>query len=195
MKPAVLVTMRVDEHADRGEVRDALDHRLITFLTECGLNPVLVPNDLEVALSLFEIVRPAGLVLSGGNNPEARQNTEAALIKRALKEKIPVFGICHGFQQLIRLAGGHLERKDGHVRTRHSVLNSNGQEVAEVNSFHEWAVTSVPDGWEILGRTQDEGIEWARSKDKLLQGIMWHPERESKTVEMDMRIVREHFTV
>ena len=40
----VAVSQRVDVYPDRNERRDALDQRLITFLSVAGFVPVPVPN-------------------------------------------------------------------------------------------------------------------------------------------------------
>jgi putative glutamine amidotransferase len=190
----VLVTQRVDVVAARGERRDALDQRLAAWLAAAGATPLPVPNDPAIALALYRSLPVAGLVLSGGNDLAAlggdapeRDATERALAREARRDGKPVLGICRGLQFLVHEAGGALARVDGHVATRHAL---SGDGPAEVNSFHGWAVTALPAGWQARATAPDGTIEMATADGGRTLGIMWHPEREAAFAEPDLRMAR-----
>jgi gamma-glutamyl-gamma-aminobutyrate hydrolase PuuD len=190
----VLVTQRVDIMLARGERRDALDQRLAAWLAVAGATPVPVPNDPEIALAIYCSIPVAGLVLSGGNDlfalggdaPE-RDATEHALAQRTRQDGKPVLGICRGFQLLVHEAGGSLAHIEGHVAARHAL---SGDGPAEVNSFHSWAVTALPAGWQARAIAPDGTIEMAATDGGRTLGIMWHPEREIAFRDFDLRLAR-----
>lgn len=198
--PLVLVSCRVDLHAEIDEARDALDQRLSALLVHAGLLPVLVPNLPESAHALVERLRPDGLVLSGGNDlvsvggdrPE-RDATERALVESVLRCSLPVLGICRGAQLLAVHLGGEVARVDGHVRVRHPLVDGTGCTIREVNSYHAFAVRKEPPGFEVLARASDGTVEWMRSADRRVQAVAWHPERDPVPSPVDLALLRDHF--
>ena len=84
-RPLVLVSQRVDHVPARSETRDALDRRLSAWMCSAGLLAAPVSNAYAVSdlLRYLELLSPAGIVLSGGNNigeePE-RDRTERGLL-------------------------------------------------------------------------------------------------------------------
>ncbi len=201
-RPLILVSCRVDVHGDIGEVRDALDQRLSRLLCDIGAAPILIPNQPSLDFGAIDRLRPDGLLLSGGNDlctlggdRSERDETEARLLDDALQRAIPVFGICRGAQLLCERFGGELERVDGHVKTRHALLDETGRPMREVNSYHQFAIRREPAKWEVLGRTVEGHVEWVRAKDRRVQGVMWHPERERVPTSADTEMLRVHFGI
>lgn len=176
----VAVSQRVDIWPERGERRDALDQRLIAWLTTAGFMPVPIPNALPAARleELLAALQPAAVVLSGGNDigeiPE-RDRTESALIDWARDRRLPALGICRGMQMMGTWAGAALKPVQGHVRTRHCLR---GDIAGEVNSFHNLALAECPPDFAVLARSEDGEIEAMRHETLPWEGWMWHPERE-----------------
>lgn len=195
----VAITQRVVTDPATEERRDALDRRWHVFLAAAGLGALPVPNDAAAALALVQAVDPAGLILSGGGDLAAfggdaadRDATEAALLGWAERRRKPAIGVCRGMQQIVQLGGGRIERLDGHVRERHR-LRFRGRSVS-VNSFHELAVTAVPErDFEVLARAPGGTIEAVRHRTLQRTGIMWHPEREAPFAEHDLALFRWTF--
>jgi gamma-glutamyl-gamma-aminobutyrate hydrolase PuuD len=197
-KYLVGVTQRIDKIAAYGEVRDALDQRLVGWLAEAGCLPVPIPNSLsESALgSWLDCVGPSALVLSGGNDVgqySTRDRTEQLLLDWATKRRMPVLGICRGLQMMAVWAGASLVKTDGHVRTRHQLViaNEKGKWPESVNSYHDWRLASCPAGFEVAATSEDGSIEAVRHMQLPWEGWMWHPERESTHSPQDQeRLVR-----
>lgn len=197
LKP-VAITQRVDIVAKRGERRDALDQRWTEFLAACGLLAVPMPNLPAAAGALFEAMAPAGLLLTGGNDPVAvggdapeRDETEAALIERARARGLPVFGVCRGLQVLLARHGAVIKPVTGHVTAAHGVRIDGAR--VEVNSYHNWGVREAPADFEVWAVAEDGVIEAARHRRDPLAGIMWHPERTTPFAPRDIALISRFF--
>ncbi len=184
MRPVlVAVSQRVDAHPDRGERRDALDRRMTAWILATGALPVPVPNTLAEAHALagwLDAVRPAALLLSGGNDVGAepvRDATERSLLAWAAEGSRPVLGICRGFQMMAVASGGTLVRRVGHTGTRHGIAPDEGP-ARTVNSYHDFGLAGLPPGYRATALADDGTIEAVRHAERPWEGWMWHPERE-----------------
>jgi gamma-glutamyl-gamma-aminobutyrate hydrolase PuuD len=200
----VAVSQRVDHYTARNETRDALDQRLITFLTATGFIPVPVPNGLYKALpdgrgnhealyGWLAAVKPQAFVLSGGNDIgqcRERDLTEGWLLGHASQHQMAVLGICRGMQMMAHWAGVDLCSVQGHVRTRHRLT---GEVTGEVNSYHGFSLATCPVDFEVLARSEDGEIEAIRHQSLPWEGWMWHPEREENFAARDMQRIKALF--
>ncbi|MCC6471364.1 MAG: gamma-glutamyl-gamma-aminobutyrate hydrolase family protein [Alphaproteobacteria bacterium] len=197
----VAITQRVLRDPSTDERRDALDQRWTRFLAAAGLLALVLPNHLPSALALVRRFEPAGVILTGGGDLVAyggdaaeRDATEAALVSWAMQAGRPVLGACRGMQQLLHLAGARLDRVEAHVRTRHKLVFA-GRPI-EVNSYHDFAIRSVPDqDYAVLAEAPDGTVEAVRHRRLPQLGIMWHPEREAPFAAHDIALFRGHFGV
>lgn len=185
------VTQRIDRVEGRAELRDALDQRLVQWVADAGFLPVPIPNAIhgvsdssKLTLDCWlDAVRPSALILSGGNDigeyPE-RDATEGYLLSWAEKNRVPVLGICRGLQMMAVRVGIDLVKVEGHVGTRHQLMVSSKADKlpTNVNSYHNWAISSCPDGFQVVARAEDGLVEAMRHHSLPWEGWMWHPERE-----------------
>jgi N5-(cytidine 5'-diphosphoramidyl)-L-glutamine hydrolase len=199
----IAITQRIDSVPGRGELRDALDQRLIRWVSQAGFIPIAVSNAMldpgtsgsSGIDSWLKAVRPNALILSGGNDvgeyPE-RDATESHLLSWARTERVPALGICRGLQMMAVWAGTELTRLEGHVATRHQLSSqgSNDEWPGTVNSFHNWGFHSCPAGFEILSRAPDGSVEAMRHSTLPWEGWMWHPEREPGFAPRDISRLR-----
>ena len=209
-KILVGVTQRVDNVEAYNEIRDALDQKIIQLLNHAGFLPVPVPNTMinvdnakqsteqPMLDNWLQVIQPSALVLSGGNDIGKcveRDTTERYLLDWAKAKRLPVLGICRGLQMMVVWAGANLIKVEGHVRTRHflDVLNKNNVFPDSVNSFHNLGLTSCPDGFQVLARSEDGVIEAIRHNELPWEGWMWHPEREAHFSPHDIRRLKVLF--
>ena len=183
----VAVSQRIDYFPDRGEIRDSLDQRLLSFIQDCSGLPVPVPNFLDDSLNIWlQIINPDAIVLSGGNDVgqyPARDLVEIALLEYAKNKDIPLLGICRGMQMMAIWAGTNIRAVKGHVRTRHQIK---GEINIDVNSFHNYVLSECPTGFDVVARSDDDEIEAIRHKILRWEGWMWHPEREHEFTQLDI---------
>lgn len=178
----IIVTQRVCVDENHGERRDALDQRWSSFLHVCGLTPVLAPNNVELARSVIHEIKPDGILLTGGGDlapyggdaPE-RDATENMLLDYAIKEELPLLGVCRGMQAIQNYFGARLARVEGHVAVEHEIVSGGVRET--VNSYHNYGTTEASPGLETWAVARDGVVEGVKHDTLPVTGVMWHPER------------------
>jgi putative glutamine amidotransferase len=179
------ITLRVEVLEGQGERRDCLDQRWPTLLQAIGALPLPLPNVLEDVDAALDTLALTALVLTGGNDVGAdapeRDRLEYSLLEACRKRRIPVLGVCRGFQMMNLHLGGSLVRVAGHVRAAHAVepAGPDSLSFASVASFHEFGIerSGLATELEPAARALDGTIEAARHGHLPWLGIMWHPER------------------
>lgn len=176
--------------------------------------PVGVPTDRYKEL----LSKVDGVILTGGGdiNPliygkqvdrtvdgidQMRDDTDVALAKLILKLKMPLLGICRGFQIINVVHGGTLytdlpsQRPDGLFHpcyvdlprdlTPHTVDIAAGTRLAgilgagpvAVNSLHHQGIDKVGKGLKVVGVASDGLVEAVEIESLPFGiGVQWHPE-------------------
>lgn len=202
------LTQRVEEVEAYEERRDCLDQRWAPLVQSFGLDPVPLFNRIEDVDAYVDRLDLDGIVLTGGNDfahledgtnvaPE-RDRFERALLKVAIDRELPVLGVCRGLQLINIHCGGSIREIDDHVAVEHDLeIDPEAAFVDEpparvtVNSYHGYGIDdeNLGDGLAVAGRAPDGSIEWIEHDRYPITGIMWHPERESPSEELDRRII------
>jgi len=184
--------------------------------------PVILPAMADDIDAHALLSRLDGLLLTGGysniephhyaeenieNNPlrdPHRDSASFALISAAIELKLPVFGICRGFQELNVALGGslyqqvqdetglmdHREKKGEDLETQYGpahpvILNDGGwlqhcagSSEVRVNSLHAQGIKNLAPGLQTEAVTEDGLIEAYRLIDdsQFLLAVQWHPE-------------------
>ena len=210
--PRLGLTQRVEVIEDYGERRDCLDQAWATLLEGWGFQPVPLPNRVSDVRSYAEGLDLDGVVLTSGNDlahledasvpaPE-RDSFESKLLEWAIDETVPVLGVCRGLELLNHYFGGSLSQIDGHVAIDHEVrFTTEETETFELpdrittNSFHDYGIkrAEVADELDVLAVAPDESVECVRHREHPLWGIMWHPERETDSTQLDRQLFESVF--
>ena len=197
----VIVSQRIDQIPNRNETRDSLDQELLIWLIEAGYLPVQISNvlmvdDKSLSDSFIQLINPSGIVLSGGNDlgefPE-RDKTELFLINYAVKNKIPLLGICRGFQMLAKWDGGNLIRIDNHVSEKHSLISEENDWPDRIKCYHKWGLVKETSNFTNLAYTEDGSIEAIKHNELKIEGWMWHPERNMKYKKIATKRIKNLF--
>jgi gamma-glutamyl-gamma-aminobutyrate hydrolase PuuD len=196
----IAITQRVAVIPEYGERRDCLDQAWPRFLAACGILPLALPNVPNVALSLFQNVKVAGLLLTGGNDlsslggdaPE-RDATENLLMDTAEARGVPVLGVCRGMQVIQQRHGIPLVRVEGHV-TRSQNIEIDSKPM-EVNSYHNFGAHESEPPLDVWAVAADGVVKAVRHSAHSITGIMWHPERNAPFSDSDIALFRSVFKV
>jgi putative glutamine amidotransferase len=182
----------------------------VRAVVAAGGVPVLIPPTEVVTAIVGDL---DGMVFTGGSdiNPavygqaphaessvfyDHRDTAELELMRAALRQAMPVLGICRGMQLLNVARGGdliqHLEG-DTHkgppgMYTRHSVTVLAGTHLAGVlgtdartHSCHHQAPGRLGDGLRVAARAEDGTVEAIEDPAAhYVVGVLWHPEEDEE---------------
>lgn len=204
----------------QGRHINAQNSSYIRAVIDAGGVPFLIPLEArdEILRMLFD--QAAGILLTGGGDiapqffgetayaplddvQSARDELELALVRWALEESKPLFGICRGIQVMNVAAGGSLfqdiaaqcPEADKHDYfysqdyprdfLAHSVAIEPDSRLGEllstdhlpVNSLHHQALRTVPLAYRAVAHSPDGIIESIEVPDHpFAVGVQWHPE-------------------
>ena len=201
MKPLVAVSPSVNMNEDEIMLKRAY------FSAVFNAGGIPMVTDLSGAK---EIIKNAdGIILSGGGDIDAeligdvadkatqgqvsrlRDEYEFELMKYAVKNNIPVLGICRGMQVIGAYFGAHIiQHMEGHKQKEEKNVPSHyvnvkdgtllhkiiGENRLKVNSYHHQAVGKGFRG--TISAVSDDGFTEAVEPDgeAFILGVQWHPE-------------------
>ena len=176
---------------------DLLESSYSSYFSKLGIILVPISNFTEDTKKYLEELKLEGFILSGGNNVnpnlynsseimgdvfEQRDKTEKCVMDYAIEKKLPVFGICRGFEFINVYFKGKLSKVDAktHIAKIHEIKVSNEKKNIIVNSYHELGIerNNLSDELEPFSIClQDNTVESFKHKKLAIIGVMWHPER------------------
>ncbi|MEM3018783.1 MAG: glutamine-hydrolyzing GMP synthase [Candidatus Bathyarchaeia archaeon] len=159
-------------------------HLIGRRVRELGVYSEILPCEVKAdeINSLQRRFEVKGIVLSGG--PSSVYDEKAPRCDpRILSLGIPVLGICYGHQLIAQLYGGDVEpgiKKEygvtyAIIERPVGVLKGLGP-LEKVWMSHGDTVYGLPEGFEILARTENCPIAAFRHTEKPIYGLQWHPE-------------------
>jgi len=182
MSKIALVTCRrlLSQHSD---VYESFPENLSKLLIEFGYSPLAITNQLSEKSSLEKLlksIKPSLIVLAGGEN--IGENLHRDLLESSLLDfaaqtpEVRVWGICRGMQLMATHLGGEILPVDNHAGTYHKIFDKDTL-LGDVNSFHHFQVSKLPESLEATSVAEDGNIESMRHLNLPWFACMWHPER------------------
>jgi GMP synthase (glutamine-hydrolysing) len=140
----------------------------------------IVPHSMPVAEMLAK--EPKAIILSGG--PSSVYEEGAPAIDAGIFDaKVPVFGMCYGFQLMAQALGGTVAQTGAREYGRTSVdVTTPGVLLSEIPTAHTvWmshgdSVSAAPAGFDVLASTHATPVAAFENLDRRLAGVQWHPE-------------------
>ena len=150
---------------------------------EAGVYSEIYAGDIDhQSISDFN---PSGIILSGGPESAFSDDSPKAATE-IFTMGVPILGICYGMQTMAEQLGGHVRssahREFGYAEV--SVQTSNrlfsGIEVSE-DSLQVWMshgdrVEALPEGFAIIGKSDNSPAAAMANDEKLFFGLQFHPE-------------------
>lgn len=136
----------------------------------------------NISLKTLEEKKPQGVVLSGG--PMSVYEENAPQVDDALfSHDSPFLGICYGLGVIAKHHNGNMidSGKREYGRADLEILDDSDllygiENNAPVWMSHADRLESVPEGFEIIGKTSNSPIAAIRNSDSKMYGIQFHPE-------------------
>lgn len=157
----------------RNFVFDALERSYYRFLQAHELIPV--PNIIKVPDIDYDC-----LILTGGPDSVARNQTENLLYQDAIKNNKPVIGICHGafvINDICKGINGHVK---GHVDADIEITMEGQDHI--VKCFHSQNIEKLAKDFVAVAHDKQGNIEAFKHNTLPVYGIVWHPERMDEPV-------------
>ncbi len=219
------ISTRIYEAKGYFEHRDGLAQDWAAFVERLGAEPIFIPNSLNDLPRYVASLELTGIILSGGGacpqstndyTPDLQQlrnHSEEYLVSYAVQYKVPLIGVCRGFQFLNMYFGGMNESniseldeiKIDHVGGEHEVLltQDHWQELAageskiRVNSFHDDGIMDnhLSKQLRICAVSNADGgrlVEAFDHQSLPIIGIQWHPERTTSSKRFDQKLFRKY---
>ena len=163
---------------------DSFTYNLVHYLGELGADVSVVRNDamsVQDALAL----RPELIVLSPGPCDPASAGICIPLTKAAAMADVPLLGVCLGHQTSGEAFGGRVIRCHEIVHGKMGAMHHNGAGMFRdlpspfvATRYHSLVVEkeTLPDCLEVTAWLEDGTIMGLRHKEKLIEGVQFHPE-------------------
>ena len=227
MKPVIALTMKEittpQNHARRGTVCGEVYSDAVA---KAGGVPMILPLTRNLSLLRQLWQHCDGLLLTGGADvshkfyaprmparqraaiqgvDEVRDEMEIWLTRAALRDGVPVLGICRGIQVMNVALGGTLltdipnhrhPQADGLIHRLQweqssRILAELGTPVMPVNTTHHQALDKVAPGLRVMARAEDGIIEAVEHKTaQFFWGVQFHPERLVKAAPQHRRLFK-----
>jgi len=151
---------------------------ILRILYELGCDITVVPANF----SYDELIKnkPDGVFLSNGPGDPSACDYAVSNIKKLLLNRIPIFGICLGFQLMCLASGAKTYKmKFGHHGANHPVIDIETKKVSITSQNHGFAVDikSLTNNHKITHKSLfDESLQGVSLLDSPAYGFQGHPE-------------------
>ena len=206
----IAISQRIIETKGYSDKRDALSHDWIIFLQklfdDCNIFPL--PNRLRKVDAWLDDIEADCLILSNGNDwgtVKFRDDTEFNAIGWAVEKKIPVLGVCRGFQVINKYFGGKISMSISagtdvqHVAAKHAVHITSklfsvvsGETDINVNSYHNHGVylQDLSENLRAFSMAEDDIVEGIYHPELSVLAVQWHPERHGCNDEFNLALLK-----
>ena len=147
----------------------------------CEIHP------FDISIEKIRMMSPRAIVLSGG--PSSVYEAGAPTVHKALFELgLPTLGICYGIQLMAKLLGGNVQPADKREYGRaHVRINEKGARSPLFHGFtagedlavwmsHGDRVESLPQGFTLIGESDNAPNCVTADDDRRMYGVQFHPE-------------------
>jgi anthranilate synthase component 2 len=167
---------------------DSFTYNLVQYFGELGQEVCVYRND-EISISEIETLKPNHIVISPGPCTPNEAGISLELIEK-LAERIPILGVCLGFQAIVQVFGGNIIGAQKIMHGKVSPIHHTGKGVFKnlknplnATRYHSLVAEkpTLPDCFEVTAWTNKENgdieeIMGVRHKSYAIEGVQFHPE-------------------
>ena len=167
---------------------DSFTYNLVQYFGELGQEVCVYRND-EISISEVETLKPNYIVISPGPCTPNEAGISLELIEK-LAGKIPILGVCLGFQAIVQVFGGNIIGAQKIMHGKVSPIHHTGKGVFKnlknplnATRYHSLVAEkpTLPDCFEVTAWTNKENgdieeIMGVRHKSYAIEGVQFHPE-------------------
>jgi len=167
---------------------DSFTYNLVQYFGELGQKVNVYRND-EITVDEIENLKPKHVVISPGPCTPNEAGISLELIEK-LAGKIPILGVCLGFQAIAQAFGGNIIGAQRIMHGKVSPIHHTGKGVFtglknpfNATRYHSLVAeqSTLPDCLEVTAWTNNESgsieeIMGVRHKTLAIEGVQFHPE-------------------
>ena len=162
---------------------DSFTYNLVHYLQELGV-PVEVARNDALTVAQAMAMRPAAVLLSPGPCTPNEAGISLDLITAAAAVRLPVLGVCLGYQAIGQAFDAKVVRADKVMHGKTSAIHHDGDGVFaglptpyQATRYHSLILDAdLPDVLVPNARTADGIVMGVRHRDLPLHGVLFHPE-------------------
>ncbi|MBN2782742.1 MAG: gamma-glutamyl-gamma-aminobutyrate hydrolase family protein [Campylobacterales bacterium] len=204
----IAITQRLTQNDTYFEEREMLDTAWGRLFEQIDFLPIVLPYECDFK-NYFDSLEIDGILLSGGNdlnslNPnelsQKRDAFELKIIKYAIENSIPLFGVCRGMQIIAKYFNASFEQVNNQVNIKHKLkVNEKSKyfdkltKIKTVNSFHNYAIKDICDEFIISATNEKNMIKAIEHKKHKIFAQMWHSERVVPFDKNELNLIKEFF--
>ena len=154
-------------------------HLICRRIREFSVYAELVPYD--ITFDELQKLNPKGIIFSGG--PSSVYNSDAPIPNEKIFDmNLPLLGICYGHQLIVNKFGGKVKRANKEYGSSLLTIDDDGDLLNDIGkSVRAWMshgdeAEKIPDGFKIIGHTENAKAAAIASENKSIYGIQFHPE-------------------
>jgi len=162
---------------------DSFTHNLVQYVEEVGAGTVQVFRNDRITVEGIAQWEPTHLVISPGPGTpeEAGVSVEAV---RGLAGKVPILGVCLGYQAVGEAFGGRVIRGEYPVHGKTSPIHHDGATIYggipdpfEATRYHSLVLADpLPDELEPTAWSSEGVLMGVRHREMTVEGVLFHPE-------------------
>ncbi len=163
---------------------DSFTWNLVHYLQAISEEEVVVHRNDALSVEECLALKPTAVVISPGPCDPDKAGISLSLIQACADKKIPMYGVCLGFQALCQMFGGKIVRAPAPVHGKTAVIEHTGDNMfAHVQNpftatrYHSLIaeVETLPKCFDITAKV-DNLVMAVRHKSLPLFGVQFHPE-------------------
>ncbi len=162
---------------------DSFTYNLVDYIGQMKPDLQVIRND-QIDVAEIAALNPRGIIISPGPGTPDNAGISCAVIK-AFCQKIPILGVCLGFQAIGQVFRAKVIRAPFPVHGKTSLIHHNGRGIfenipspLEAARYHSLILerASLSDEFIITAESEDQLIMAIKHQQYPLYGVQFHPE-------------------